>query len=142
MQSYRVLYLSFSFIPSVILNPYPSSNSFTFLDSSLPPSQQVKYSTMSKVSPLDFQGLVSSFYDHSINDSLDTISCVKCLVKAWLKKLRASTWKRLLHHEMDCAIYFCCVCHQIIKRLKQSYGRSIAASSNFKKRVNNGFLPS
>ena len=66
-------------------NAYPSNNSFTFLDSSLPPSQQVRYPTMSKVSPLDFQGLVSSFHYHSINDSHGTISCAKCLVKAWLK---------------------------------------------------------
>ena len=42
---------------------------------------------MSKVSPLDFQGLVSSFHYHSINDSHGTISCAKCLVKAWLKNL-------------------------------------------------------
>ena len=138
MQSYRVLYLSFSFIPSVILNPYPSSNSFTFLDSSLPPSQQVKYSTMSRASPLDFQGLVSSFYYHSINDSLDTISCVKCLVKAWLKKLRASTWKRYFYSyfTMKWTVpYIFVVCATRSSKYLNNYGRSIAASSNFKKRV-------
>ena len=103
-----------------------------------PPSQQVKYSTMSRVSPLDFQGLVSSFYYHSINDSLDTISCVKSLVKAWLKKLRASTWKRYFYSYFTMkwtGPYIFVVCATKSLKDLNNCGRSLAASSNFKKRV-------
>ena len=71
---------------------------------------------MSQVSPLDFQGLVSSFHYHSINDSHDTISCVKCLIKAWLQNKGTNLeeiFLLLLPHKMNWTIYFCFEGHQI-----------------------------
>ena len=88
--------------------------------------------------PFGFSRTCFQFHYHSINDSHDTISCVKCLVKAWLKKLRASTWKRYFYSyfTMKWTVpYIFVVCATKSLKDLNNCGRSLAASSNFKKRV-------